>query len=351
MTNETNYTPKVYAGNGTTKTFSFNWKVLDEDDIVVQLVNTSTGVGTIQTLGHHYNANVESVGGSITFITAPASGYNVVISRVTSQYQSSTYSTSTGFQGSEIEKSFDKVSLNLQEMQYKNDEFHDTFTEEIRGDLDRALKVPVGSSETPDELMNHLLTAEQTAGSYATQAQTSASTASEMAATATAQATIATQQNQSVQATYTNAISTINSAKTSALDTINASCTSALSSISSAQTTAVNAVSSKQTTAVNTITALQTTAVNTISALKTNAISTITNTSESAVASCNEAAYNASLTAENTTAEISTSYNSAILNLNNAKNNALSAVQNAEQAAIGNILSDTTYIIIRDWED
>lgn len=131
MANEVDYSPRKYTGNGSTTEFSFNWKIFTESDITVRLEKISTGVQTTLTYGTDYSVTFGEVAGYITLTTAPTSEYYVIISRNVSDYQSKKYSTSTGFQGSEIENSFDKVSCNLQELDYT---------------LQRSIKVAVGSS-------------------------------------------------------------------------------------------------------------------------------------------------------------------------------------------------------------
>jgi len=130
MANEVDYSPSKYTGNGSTTEFSFNWKIFTETDITVTLETISTGAQTVLTFGTDYNLSFGDVAGYVTLNTAPSADYYVIISRNVSDYQSKTYSTSTGFQGSEIENSFDKVSCNLQEIDYT---------------LKRAIKSPVGS--------------------------------------------------------------------------------------------------------------------------------------------------------------------------------------------------------------
>lgn len=131
MTNEAVYTPCKYRGNGSTSDFSFTWKILNVEDIIVQFEDVVTGIQTEKTYGTDYTVTFNETGGYIQCNTAPSSDYYVVISRNVSDYQSKTYSTSTGFQGSEIENSFDRVSCNVQELEY---------------DLQRSIKVQKGSS-------------------------------------------------------------------------------------------------------------------------------------------------------------------------------------------------------------
>jgi len=132
MANEVNYSPLKYMGNGSTAEFLFSWKIFNATDINVVVENVTTGAQTTKTYGTDYTVDFGENGGYITFNTAPTSDYYVIIGRNVSDYQSTRYSTSPGFQGSEIEKSFDKLSCNIQELEYS---------------LDRAVKVPLGSSE------------------------------------------------------------------------------------------------------------------------------------------------------------------------------------------------------------
>ena len=131
MANEVDYSPNKYRGNGSTTEFSFDWKILSVNDIIVQFENYETGEQTTKTFGTDYSVTFSDIGGYVTFNTAPSSDYYVIISRDVSDYQSKRYSTSTGFQGSEIENSFDRVSCNIQEVEYT---------------LKRAIKVPNGSA-------------------------------------------------------------------------------------------------------------------------------------------------------------------------------------------------------------
>ena len=131
MANEVDYNPCQYLGNGLTRDFSFDWKLIEPEELIVTLELVSTGNETTLIQGSDYTLKVNRVGGSVTLTTAPSEDYYVNIRRKTSNYQSKGYSTTTGFQGDEIEKSFDKVSCCLQDMQYGIDTFKDEFTAEI----------------------------------------------------------------------------------------------------------------------------------------------------------------------------------------------------------------------------
>mgnify|MGYP007066964623 CR=1 FL=1 len=130
MANETNYSPCKYKGNGETLNFPFEWNYFKDAEIIVN-IEDDTGAQSTLLLGQDYTINADSVGGEVICKVAPTNNEYIIISRDTSVLQEARYSTSIGFQGSEVEKSFDKVSCCLQDMLYLNK---------------RSIKTPVGSS-------------------------------------------------------------------------------------------------------------------------------------------------------------------------------------------------------------
>lgn len=133
--NEVDYSPKRYNGNGATKEFPFDWKAFEAKDLIIKLVD-SEGNEEILSLGVDYTVQVEAIGGNVILKNAPETGKIIVIARDVSDYQGVGYSTSTGFQGSEIEKSFDRVSCNLQEMNYNIENFKTNFSAETNDKID-----------------------------------------------------------------------------------------------------------------------------------------------------------------------------------------------------------------------
>ena len=129
MANEVDYEPREYWGNGVTCEFAFDWKVLEKEDLIITLIDGETK--TVLTIGSDYQATIETVGGLITLTTAPTTTQKIRIERLVSNYQTKRYSTSTGFQGDEVEKSFDRTSCNLQDMQHNIDTFKSEFTQEV----------------------------------------------------------------------------------------------------------------------------------------------------------------------------------------------------------------------------
>lgn len=135
MTNEVDYSPKRYVGNGTTKEFPFDWKAFKDSELIIKLIDSENNE-QVKELAVDYTVTIEDVGGNVTFNVAPENGVTVVIERKLSLYQGTGYSTSSGFQGSEIEKSFDRVSCNLQDMDYNIEYFKENFSNETNQKID-----------------------------------------------------------------------------------------------------------------------------------------------------------------------------------------------------------------------
>lgn len=128
--NERDYAPLRLKGNGVTKEFAYKWKTLDKNCLVIELESEAGEIKTLK-LGKDYDVDVAKMGGNVILTTPPSEDETIIISRKTSQYQGKGYSTSSGFQGSEIENSFDKVSCNLQEMDYNIEAFKESFAGEV----------------------------------------------------------------------------------------------------------------------------------------------------------------------------------------------------------------------------
>ncbi len=136
MTNEKNYEPVRLKCNGATKDFPFdfqvhkNSKTLKYNDLIVTLINRETKEETILTENTDYTINAGAVGGNITTNIAYSEIYDIEISRKTSHFQEKNFSTSSGFQASEVENSLDRVSCSLQDMDYNIENFKSEYSAE-----------------------------------------------------------------------------------------------------------------------------------------------------------------------------------------------------------------------------
>lgn len=106
----------TYSGNGVTVAFSYPRKFIAEEDLKVYLVNTTSGAATLQTLNTDYTTTGEGLtaGGTVTFVTAPASGYTVVIYGDLDLTQGIDLDSVTAFEPVTIEGGFDRsmVAIN-----------------------------------------------------------------------------------------------------------------------------------------------------------------------------------------------------------------------------------------------
>lgn len=125
-----NYAPVKQIGNGVTTVFTGAWNPISLSYLQVFLENVATGVQTPVTTG--ITTALTTTGGfTVTFAVAPTSANYVVINRDTDQTQTVPYKTSTGFNGTNTENSFDKLTAMIQDQQ---------------DGITRSLKFPVGST-------------------------------------------------------------------------------------------------------------------------------------------------------------------------------------------------------------
>ena len=134
MTNEVSYAPIKYVCNGLSVDFAFPWKIFQAENLIVT-IQGQEGVLTLE-LEKDFTVEFDDVGGNVKTNKAWPDGTILVVARNTDDYQSKDFTTSTGFQASEIEKAFDRVSCNLQEMDYNIENFKETFSEQVGEEID-----------------------------------------------------------------------------------------------------------------------------------------------------------------------------------------------------------------------
>jgi hypothetical protein len=133
MTIENTYSPYISSGNGTTTIFSSSsWGVLSKLHLIVNLVDKNTGAVFPQVEGTHYTMlNFDLTLWEIQFNSAPSSIYNVVVTRNIPITQSLAYQTTKGYQGENIEQSFDKLTQ---------------IAQDLAEGVDRSIKIDVGNN-------------------------------------------------------------------------------------------------------------------------------------------------------------------------------------------------------------
>lgn len=113
MTISTTTSRISYSGNGVTTVFPVPYKFLASGDLVVLEVNNTTGVETTKTLTTHYTVSGAGgeAGGTLTMLTAPASGTTLVIYREMSFTQETGYPTGGDFPEAAHEAALDKLTM------------------------------------------------------------------------------------------------------------------------------------------------------------------------------------------------------------------------------------------------
>lgn len=121
-----------YSGNGVTTAFAYDFRVEANTELRV-ILRDGDGVDTTQTLTTHYTVSGVQVdgGGNVTFVTAPASGEKVIIEGVKPLTQTVEYTNNDRFPYDSHQAAIDKLSR---------------ITQELRRDVDRAVKFPHGET-------------------------------------------------------------------------------------------------------------------------------------------------------------------------------------------------------------
>lgn len=109
-----------YSGNGSTTAFAYNFKIFASSELKV-FIRASTGVETLRSAGTgSTNYAVTGVGaasgGTVTFVTAPASGETVVLLRDTGLTQNTDYLENDSFPANSHEEALDRLTHIVQEL-------------------------------------------------------------------------------------------------------------------------------------------------------------------------------------------------------------------------------------------
>lgn len=164
MTIATTINRVSYAGNGSTTVFSFPYYFLQNADLVVVKRNNTTGVETTQTITTNYTITGAGLpaGGSVTMLSAPASGETLIIYRDPAKVQDLDLVENDPMPAEEIEERFDKLTMIVQRLQDQldrsirlTDGYSGTFSNLRLPSLIEALKVlRINSGATAFELVD-----------------------------------------------------------------------------------------------------------------------------------------------------------------------------------------------------
>ena len=160
MTISTTVNRKQYSGNGVTTIFSFPYRFFADTDVVVAVVNDSTGAVTTQVLSTDYTITGAggSSGGNVTMVTAPATGESLVIYRNVPLTQETDYISGDPFPAETHENALDRAMVVAQQL---NDLIQRSFQLSITDTSGASTTIPnpnagylLGWNEAGDALTN-----------------------------------------------------------------------------------------------------------------------------------------------------------------------------------------------------
>ena len=120
MTISSTTTKNSYSGNGSTTAFAYTFFIPTSSDIQV-IERSSAGVETVKSEGtgstnYSISGVGSSSGGTVTMVTAPASGTTLVLRRSTPQTQTTDYVANDPFPAETHESALDKLTIIEQDL-------------------------------------------------------------------------------------------------------------------------------------------------------------------------------------------------------------------------------------------
>ena len=169
-----------FVGDGTTRTFTFSFKIFDKSQVKV-LTSTDGGDSETTVDDALYSVTLNddqdvTPGGSVTMTTAPAVGVRLSILSAVPYVQTMVLTNRGGFYPDLINDAVDRAVI---------------LSQQNREMLERTVRVPSTSDQTPEELGSELFAARNAAQASASQAAASESNAAGYAAAAQAAKTAA----------------------------------------------------------------------------------------------------------------------------------------------------------------
>ena len=119
MTITTTTARKEYTGNGSTDTFAYDFKIIQDSDLKVYVVTTATGASALKTITTHYTVTGagSASGGNVVMGTPPSSAETLVISREVPLTQTVDYIENDAFPAETHESALDKLTMIAQQLQ------------------------------------------------------------------------------------------------------------------------------------------------------------------------------------------------------------------------------------------
>lgn len=129
MTVSASYAPLEYPGDGSTVAFPVTWPFGEASDLLVTAV--SADAETVKSLTTHYTVTQTASGGTVTALTAPASGVTWRIERATPKTQPDQLRNGGAYSGVTVEAMHDRTVRQVQELAEVSD---------------RSLRIPVADA-------------------------------------------------------------------------------------------------------------------------------------------------------------------------------------------------------------
>lgn len=128
MTISSQTSKNTYTGNGVTTAFAFSFRILDEDHLLVQTIDTDDVV-TDYTISTNYTVSgtgntsgrTDYTSGTVTFLVAPTSGHTVSIKRGIPLLQELNYIENDNFPAESHEEAIDKLTMITQQLKEEID--------------------------------------------------------------------------------------------------------------------------------------------------------------------------------------------------------------------------------------
>lgn len=165
----------LFAGNNVATAFPFTFKVFSASEVKVVRTVDATSAETTLTLTTDYTVSLNpdqdaSPGGTVTLLSALATGYTLVITSNVVNTQSTALTNNGGFYPTVIEDALDRATIQIQQLSEQ---------------VDRSVKVPISSTTNPDSLVASVAASAAAAAVSAAAAASSAAAAASGVSTGT----------------------------------------------------------------------------------------------------------------------------------------------------------------------
>lgn len=206
MTLPSNLNKHTYVGNGLQTAWPFTFPIFSSSDIKVYLTNVSTEI--VSEVTSNYSVDIDN--SQVTYPvsgTALTSDYKLTILRVVGITQETSLINQGAFLPKVIEKALDKLTA---------------ISQQLDEGMERSVKVQIGSSTDPDNLIAELKADAASAASSAVSASNSAEVAAEvLSETQTVAQTVADETVEAASAQLQSYVNTAETAKNEAANSAN----------------------------------------------------------------------------------------------------------------------------------